>query len=124
MRSLCLILLLALPQAAGAADLKVTGRAGYLSEWEVSATARAAPDGREFAGPLVMRHTGLCTVDGPVEKAGDIRFRRTGWPLAGLTATIVIEGVSCSFSARGSASYDGFMKCPGTPSVPLSLSVE
>jgi hypothetical protein len=124
MRTLCLILFLALPQAAGAADLEVTGRAGYLSDWEVSATVRAAPDGREFAGPLVMRHTGLCTVAGPVEKAGDIRFRRTGWPLAGLAATVGIDGMSCSFSARGNASYDGFMQCPGTTSVPLSLSVK
>ena len=56
-----LVALAVLPNSAGAGDVAITGRAGYMSEWEVTASAHPMTTGRrmEFAGPLVMKHVGL-----------------------------------------------------------------
>ncbi len=111
---------------AHAADVAVTGRAGYLSEWEVTAKAHPTTTGQrtEFAGPLVMKHVGLCTTKGPVEKSGQIRFRRTGFLSSWIEGLLTFAGEQCTFSARAGATYEGIMQCPGTRGVPLSLKVD
>jgi len=110
---------------AHAADVAVTGRAGYLSEWEVTGKAHTTTTGQrtEFAGPLVMKHVGLCTTNGPVEKSGEIRFRRTGFLSSRIEGLLTFVGEKCTFTARA-ATYEGIMQCPGTRGVPLSLKVE
>jgi|GraSoiStandDraft_4_1057263.scaffolds.fasta_scaffold736002_2 hypothetical protein len=51
-------------------SLRITGAAGYLSEWELSgsATERISGGSSEFLGPLNWKHVGLCSVNGPQEK--------------------------------------------------------
>jgi hypothetical protein len=119
-------IMLASPAAAGAMEVAVTGQAGYLSEWEVTARARQITNGSrvEYAGPLVMKHVGLCTADGPVEKSGEIRFRRTGLMVSGIEATLSFGEERCTFAGSGAKTYDGVMHCPGTRGVPLSLQVK
>ena len=58
-------------------SLQITGTAGYLSEFELSGTVaeRTSSGSTEFFGPLVWKHIGLCSADGPQEKRGDIRFQ-------------------------------------------------
>jgi hypothetical protein len=126
MISRALILFIALwasPACAG--DVKVTGRVGYLSEWEITATAHATTTGRrtEFAGPLVMKHIGVCTINGAVEKSGEIRFWRTGFLSSRIEGVLTLEDEQCTFEAR-EATDEGVMKCPRKGGVPLSLTVE
>ena len=49
---------------------EVTGQAGFLGEWELTATVteRIASGTKELVGPLNFKHVGICTVDGPEEK--------------------------------------------------------
>jgi hypothetical protein len=121
-----IVVLVALSNPAGAADdVVITGRAGYISEWEITARAYATTTRQrtEFAGPLVMKHVGLCTINGPVEKSGEIRFRRIGFISSGIEATLTFGDEQCTFTANGGDTLDGIMQCPGTRGVPLSLKV-
>jgi hypothetical protein len=125
MRIACLAVALLLPAPAQADVIKVAGKAGYLSEWEVSASVSADATGaREFSGPMTMTHTGLCTVAGPVEKSGEIRYRLSGLFRSRMDATLTIDGARCTFSGVLSQAYSGVMDCPGTKGVPLTISVK
>jgi len=107
--------------AARAETLEVTGYAGVLGEWEI--TASVTPIGsagkKEFGGPLKMRHVGYCTQEGPEERTGEIRLSLTG--SSRLTATLLVNGVECSYSGRQSDTYNGSLKCPDRRAVPLTL---
>jgi hypothetical protein len=74
---LLVIVLIALATRAQAQSLQVIGYSGKLGEWELSATVaeKVVDRTKEFSGPLTMRHVGICTQDGPEEKAGEIRFQ-------------------------------------------------
>jgi hypothetical protein len=124
MRVLCLAVALLLPAPAQAEVIKVAGKAGYLSEWEVSASVSGDASAREFSGPMTMTHTGLCTVSGPVEKSGEIRYRLSGLFRSKMDATLTIDGMRCTFSGTLSQAYSGVMDCPGTKGVPLTISVK
>jgi hypothetical protein len=123
---LALLVLAALPGAAPAAEVAVTGQAGFMGEWELTANARETTIGgrRNFSGPLTLRHVGLCTINGPVEKSGEITFRRTGLVWSGIEATLSFDGKQCTFAASGTKTYDGVMQCPGTRGIPLSLRLQ
>jgi hypothetical protein len=105
---------------ATARSLEVLGYAGVLGEWEVTASVTAADSVQhgEFAGPLKMRHVGYCTVEGPEEKSGEIRLRLSS---SRVTATLVVEGIECTYSGRLSDSYTGSLRCPDRRAVPLTL---
>lgn len=62
----------ALAPNAYAQALKVSGQLGVLGEWELSATLSREPAAgkRQFSGPLSLKHVGICSPDGPEEKAG------------------------------------------------------
>ena len=124
MRVLCLAVALLLPAPAQAEVIKVAGKAGYLSEWEVTASVSADASAREFSGPMTMTHTGLCTVSGPVEKSGELRYRLSGLFRSKMDATLTIDGMRCTFSGTLSQAYSGVMDCPGTKGVPLTISVK
>jgi hypothetical protein len=124
-----LIVIIALGMAGGPAlsrSLQVAGTAGYLSEWELNGavTERISAGRNEFSGPLVWKHVGLCSVNGPQEKHGEIRFRisRSG-SLAQISATISLDGAQCLYSGDFSGSSSGHMDCSDAKGVPLSLSI-
>ena len=104
--------------AARAESLELSGYAGVLGEWELTATVTALNGAKEFTGLLKMRHVGYCTQDGPEEKSGEIRVRLSS---SRLTATLVMDGVECSYSGRQSDSYTGSLRCPDRRAVPLML---
>lgn len=112
-----------LATTAGAESLELTGYAGVLGEWELTATVTATNSGQvqEFLGPVKMRHVGYCTQDGPEEKTGEIRVRLSGPSSSRMTATLLVNGVECSYSGRQSDSYTGSLKCPDRRAVPLTL---
>jgi hypothetical protein len=110
---------------AQAGSLQVIGYAGVLGEWELTATVNESTSGlaREFSGPLTMKHTGVCTRDGPEEKTGEMRFQISSLT-SRLSATLSVDGVACSYSGKLSDSYSGMMSCSDRPAVPLRLWVK
>lgn len=107
--------------AAQAETLELVGYAGVLGEWEITASVTpTGPAGKtEFGGPVKMRHVGYCTKDGPEERTGEIRVSLQG--SSRLTATLLVNGVECSYSARQTDAYNGSLKCPDRRAVPLIL---
>lgn len=107
---------------AGAASLEVLGYSGQLGEWELTATVTedgsATP--KNYAGPLSMKHVGLCTQDGPEEKSGNIRVQMLA-SSPRMEATLQMDGVECRYRGILSDFYSGTMNCPGREAVPLKL---
>jgi hypothetical protein len=123
-----LLIIIALAFAGGSAlsrPLQVAGTAGYLSEWELRGTAeeRTSSGGTEYFGQLIWKHVGLCSVSGPQEKPGQIRFRisRAG-SSSRIAAMISLGGVECIYN--GDVSGSGHMDCPDAKGVPLSISIK
>jgi hypothetical protein len=107
-----LIVLGALATPAVAEPLQVFGYAGVLGEWELTANVTANDGTKDFVGPLTMTHVGICSVDGPEEKKGEIRFRVSESP-ARMRATLLVDGAECTYDGRLSDSYTGKLACPG-----------
>lgn len=108
---------------AQAEPRQVLGYAGALGEWELTATVNETTRhlwSKEFSGPLSMKHVGICTQDGPEEKTGAIRFQISAYS-SQLDATLQVEGIECTYSARQSDPYSGLMTCPDRESIPLKL---
>jgi hypothetical protein len=113
---------------AEARTLRIDGSSGYLSEWEVKAEVTSVPSGgrEEFSGPLTLRHIGLCSPNGAVEKTGQIKFHisKSLWSADAIHATLTIDGSQCTYEGKLSGRSSGFMECPGGKAIPLVLSVE
>jgi len=120
-----LIILGALATPASGQSLELLGYAGVLGEWEVTAnvTGRNDRGSMQFSGPLTMKHVGLCTQDGPEEKTGEMRFHLSG-SSSRMEATLLVDGVECTYRARLSGSYTGTMNCSDKRMVPLTLWVK
>jgi hypothetical protein len=118
------IVLAAVVAPAHAQSLEVIGYSGYLGEWELTATVMETAPGRKgYSGPLVMKHVGLCTQDGPEEKTGEMHLEISASSFR-LDATLSVAGVECTYSGRLSDSYTGTMTCPDREAVPLKLWVK
>jgi hypothetical protein len=126
---LCLLsaAMLAAVAPAQARSLRVDGTSGYLSEWELKAevTSTVSRGREEFSGPVTLRHVGVCSPNGAVEKSGTIKFHiaKSAWS-SQIHATLLIDGAQCTYNAKLSGSSSGFMDCPGGTAIPLKLSVQ
>lgn len=127
MRTLLLSLVLgALPTSGQTQSLQIVGYVGELGEWELTASVGSATDdvrSKDLSGPLMLRHVGICTQDGPEEKTGEIRLH-TSAPSSELRATLLVDGVECTYRGRQSHSYVGSLKCPNRRPVPLTLWIK
>jgi hypothetical protein len=107
-------------------SLQIQGTAGYLSEWELSGTVteRTSSGSPEFVGPLIWKHVGLCSANGPEEKRGEIKYRveRSG-AMSRITATMSLEGVECAYTGDFSDAARGLMDCSNAKGIPLSISI-
>jgi hypothetical protein len=118
------IVLGALVAPAHAQSLEVIGYSGYLGEWELTATVTETAPGRKgYSGPLMMKHVGVCTQDGPEERTGEMHLEISA-SSSQLDATLSVAGVQCSYSGRLSDSYTGTMTCLDREAVPLKLWVK
>ena len=108
---------------AKAQSMQVYGKTGYLGEYDLSGTVseQFANGIKEYSGPLAVKHVGLCTHDGPEDTTAQIKFQATGFPRRRVTATLVFEGVECTYEGVLSESYLGFMNCADKTSLPLRL---
>jgi hypothetical protein len=119
------ILLIALGTPASAQPLELFGYLGELGEWELTAKVVAKSESvtQELSGPLTMRHVGICTQDGPEERTGEIRLQISE-PPSRLHATLLLDGVECSYRGRLSNFYTGELRCPNRATVPLLLWIK
>ena len=120
--SLTLFLLaLAWAVPAQAETREITGQYGVLGEWDLagSVTRRTAD---QWSGPVKLRHVGFCTQDGPEEKTGELLVRID--ESKRIQVTLLVDGKSCTFSARNKQGYDGMMRCPDRRPVPMMLSID
>jgi hypothetical protein len=118
-----MLVLASLAAPAQSQTLQLIGYFGDLGEWEVVAEVAANPSERskEFAGPLLLRHTGVCTQDGPERKSGDIRVKLSS-SRSELEATLKFDGMECRFAGRLSSDrYTGLMSCPDRRAKQLNL---
>jgi len=106
-------------------SLHVEGVAGYLSEWELSADVAAvgANGSEQFAGPLTLKHVGLCSPGGLQATTGKIELRvsRSAWREE-LQAVLFINGARCSYRGALVGGAGGFMDCSDGNGIPLTLS--
>lgn len=127
MKTLLLSLVLAvLPTSGRGQSLEIVGYLGELGEWELTTTVGSATGdvrSNDFSGPMMLRHVGICTQDGPEEKTGEIRVHLSP-PSPELRATLSIDGVECSFRGRKLDSYMGLLRCPNRRPVPLTLWIK
>jgi hypothetical protein len=110
-----------------AQSLRITGEAGYLSEWEVSGNVTESISGRvrEFSGSLAMKHVGLCSQAGPEEKVAEIKLqiaKSSLWPH--FHAAMTMDGSKCTFSGKFSDTYSGLMDCADAKGVPITLWIK
>jgi len=61
----------------GLGAMELLGQAGVLGEWELTGNLTEGGSGpsKEFSGPLKTKHVGICTQDGPEERAGEISLQ-------------------------------------------------
>ena len=99
--------------------MEFLGQAGVLGEWELTGNLTEGGPGprKEFWGPLKMKHVGICTQDGPEERAGEIRLQLADG--SRVTAELVLDDVRCTYSARKMHAYEGTLSCAGRAPVPL-----
>jgi hypothetical protein len=100
--------------------MEILGQAGVLGEWELTGNLTESGSGprKQFSGPLKMKHVGICTQDGPEERAGEIRLQLAGSE-SQVTADLVLDGARCTYSARKTHAYEGTLSCAGRAPVPL-----
>jgi hypothetical protein len=79
--------------------------------------------GRQWIGPLSLKHVGFCGTEGPEERTGELRLRVSD-PPSQATATLLIGGEICTFSGKFKDGYDGVMTCPDRRAVPMFLLLE
>ena len=125
-----LAVLLSAASAASAQSLSASGVAGYLSEWQLSATLAPTPTTGEFTGPLNIKHVGLCTHDGPDEITTQIDLRIIdvkAWFAKAKTeikASFVMNGSACTLTGSFSGTYRGSMDCANTRGIPVEISMK
>ena len=69
---------------------------------------------------VTVKHVGSRTRDGPKEATGQIRLHVIG-SSSRAAATLVFEGVECTYEGALSESHHGFMNCADKTSLPLRL---
>jgi hypothetical protein len=121
-RNFSLIASMALASASSAEALEIIGQAGVLGEWELTATLAATAGKQEFAGPITLKHTGLCTTDEPETRKGEIKLQMAN--ASRVRATLTIDGNPCTYSATKTDAYVGIMSCRDRRAVPLRLWVK
>jgi hypothetical protein len=127
-RALFALLLCVSASSAREQHLRIVGTAGYLSEWELNAEVAPQPgaSGQAFSGSVRMKHVGLCTVNGPVEKSGKLTLQMN--QSAGssrLQAVLSLDdGDRCSYVGPWSGRSTGTMDCSGGKGIPLTLSFD
>ena len=102
-----------------------SGQAGYLGEWEMKANLAKTTSGNavNYDGLVTLRHVGLCSVNGPVEKSGVVRLTVSRKNLA-VEGTLSLKDDTCRIVASASKSHSGLLNCRDGQGVPISFSID
>jgi len=114
---------LVLASPAVAQTRSVIGQSGILGEWEIAATVTKQAGGQRWNGPVSLKHTGFCSVDGPEEKTGELSIVMSD-PATASATTLLIDGTACTFKGRLTGEADGVLVCPDRPDVPMTLELQ
>lgn len=101
-------------------SLDITGYGGRLGEWELTAAVVRTGEDNELAGPLTLRHVGICTQDGPQEKRGEMRVRLSTFTPQ-IVAALTVDGVECAYRGPLSEAHFGELLCPDRRPIPITL---
>jgi hypothetical protein len=103
-------------------SLQIEGYVGHLGEWELTAalSRHEAHTDSDLAGPMMIKHVGFCSKDGPEIKTGAMKIRRSRLS-SSIDVKLQIDGVWCTHSGDLSDAYIGTMVCPDRKAVPLTL---
>ncbi len=106
-------------------SVQINGYAGYLGEWELTATlSRNAPGTvHDLSGPMRMKHVGMCSKDGPEEKTGEMQLRLSRLS-SNVDVRLMFDGIECTHRGNMSDAYIGTMVCPDRRAVPLTLWIK
>ena len=107
-------------EAALAQSYSASGQIGYLQEWEIkgSLAKTITRSGAEYAGPVTLRHVGLCSINGVEEKAGVVQLKVSA---ARLEGTLTMVDDNCRIVASASSSYQGLLSCRNGQGVPIQF---
>jgi hypothetical protein len=99
---------------AHAQSFQLNGRFGYLNEYELSAEIAAQPaeDKPQYSGPMIVKHVGICTHDGPDQLSGQINVQFAD-ARSRIDATLWFGGHRCTFRGTLSETNTGELICPG-----------
>jgi len=106
---------------ARAQSLRVSGHFGYLGEYEFSAEVipKASNEREEFSGPMIIRHIGLCTHNGPNQMDGQIQLQFSN-KTSRIAATLSFDKQRCTYNGNMSKTDVGELVC-STDAVPFSI---
>ena len=123
MRTLVIAALVAVVARLPSAEaLELIGQAGVLGEWELTADLTATGGKQEFAGPIVLKHTGICSADGPETRSGEMKLQMAS--ATRVKASLTIDGNPCTYSATKSDAYVGMLSCRDRREVPLRIWIK
>jgi hypothetical protein len=122
MRAIAYIMLICAGTPALAQSYSASGQIGYLQEWEIkgSLARTTTRTGADYAGPVTLRHVGLCSANGVEEKPGVVQLKVSPSRLEG---TLAMDDDSCRIVATAASSYSGLMSCRNGQGVPISFSI-
>ena len=117
------LLFLAAAPAAQAQSFSASGQVGYLQEWELKASMAKTltRNGEDYAGPVTLRHVGLCSANGVEEKYGTIRLAVSR---SGIEGTLAMKDDNCKIVASAARSHSGLLRCRDGQGIPINFSIE
>lgn len=116
----------ALPAMAD--TLRLKGQVGFIGEWAFASTLDSGTEagpGVEpgYAGPLIMRHVGLCSANGLEEQTG--RMSVASFHGQAVEDLKLVYGTqACLYTGPLSQEAGGFMRCTGGSEVPIRVWID
>jgi hypothetical protein len=101
------------------------GQVGYLQEWEMKGDlAKAATHfSTNYIGPVMLRHVGLCSINGAEEKSGTLEVKVSSWT-SKVEGTLALPDDECHIVASASQGYSGLLSCRNGQGIPIRFSIE
>jgi hypothetical protein len=110
---------------AVAQSYSTNGQIGYLQEWEMKGNLAktATRTGANYAGPVTLRHVGLCSADGIEEKSGVVQLSVPPTK-AGIIGTLAMKDDNCQILATAGQPYTGLLSCHDGQGIPIHFTIE
>jgi hypothetical protein len=110
---------------AHAQSYSAQGAVGYLQEWEMKGNLAKTPTstGAAYAGPVTLRHVGLCSANGVEEKSGTLELKMSSRK-SDIEGTLALPDDNCRVTASVSQGYAGLLNCRDGQGIPIKFSIE